>query len=139
MGDQMPPMKPWPVRVYWWVRSYVTWPADVRRLKAMGARRIGFMHWELAPVPKVSLDDLQALLDEYAQTRGHSRLLCAPDVADELFHDPAPRPQGDFMPPGPGLAPSMLMAVDIVRKAEMPPGLWNLVHNEVTVREGTLA
>jgi hypothetical protein len=43
------PALPWWVRAAWAIRVWVTWPAQVRQMKAAGFRRTGFMTWETGP------------------------------------------------------------------------------------------
>lgn len=39
------PQPPRYERVYWVIRSWVTWPWQVRQLKAAGFTRLGWMTW----------------------------------------------------------------------------------------------
>ena len=36
-------------RAGWWLWSHLTWPWEVRKLKAAGFRRVGWMTWESGP------------------------------------------------------------------------------------------
>jgi hypothetical protein len=43
------PVIHWPTRLGWTLWSYLTWPWQVRQLKAAGFRRVGWMTWETGP------------------------------------------------------------------------------------------
>jgi hypothetical protein len=43
------PVIHWPTRLGWTLWSYLSWPWQVRQLKAAGFRRVGWMTWETGP------------------------------------------------------------------------------------------
>lgn len=47
-GKQLPPEPDIRLRtrVIWWLWCHLTWPFEVRKLKAEGFRRVGWMEWE---------------------------------------------------------------------------------------------
>jgi hypothetical protein len=45
-GDRM---VSWPALIAWRVWAWLSWPWQVRQMKAAGFRRIGWMTWETGP------------------------------------------------------------------------------------------
>ena len=47
----LPPVRavPWPVLIAWRLWGWLSWPWQVRQLKAAGFRRVGWMTWESGP------------------------------------------------------------------------------------------
>ncbi len=41
-------MVSWPTLIAWRIWVWLSWPWQVRQMKAMGFRRVGWMTWELA-------------------------------------------------------------------------------------------
>lgn len=58
----LPDEPPWIVRAYWAVRAWVTWPAQVRQMKAAGFRHTGFMTWETGPPDELGLSCYRSLI-----------------------------------------------------------------------------
>jgi hypothetical protein len=50
-GKGRPGARLYPLPQYLWLKAWdlITWPRTVRELKRAGARRTGFMTWELGP------------------------------------------------------------------------------------------
>jgi hypothetical protein len=42
-------MVSWPTLIAWRVWTWLSWPWQVRQMKAMGFRRVGWMTWETGP------------------------------------------------------------------------------------------
>jgi hypothetical protein len=59
MGKPLPPEPDIRLRtrVGWWVWSHLTWPWEVRKLKAAGFRRTGWMAWETGPELRAWITD----------------------------------------------------------------------------------
>lgn len=51
---------PWYTRLSWHIWIWVTWPAQVREMKAAGFRRVGWMTWEAGPPPQCDELDVPA-------------------------------------------------------------------------------
>ncbi len=51
----LPPdrMVSWPTLIAWRLWTWITWPGQVRQMKAAGFRRVGWMTWETGPDDQV--------------------------------------------------------------------------------------
>jgi hypothetical protein len=59
MGKPLPPEPDirLATRLGWWAWSYLSWPWQVRKLKAAGFRRAGWMTWETGPELRAAITD----------------------------------------------------------------------------------